>query len=50
MMAKTKISVVALVMTVVGMFALVSQAHAGAKEYHECMDAGNYHEQCKHHL
>ena len=49
-MTNAKSNVAAVVVAVMGMFALASQAHAGAKEYHECMDAGNYHEQCKHHL
>ena len=27
-----------------------SQSFAGSDEYHDCMSAGGYHEDCKHHL
>ena len=49
-MTNTKFTVATVVVAVMSVLVMATQVHAGAGEYHECMDAGNYHEQCSHHL
>ena len=34
----------------VALVVFAGYAFAGSDEYHDCMGAGGYHEECKHHL